>query len=201
MHCLGEFKKNKSDGKQDKARAMTSNMSQLKRAMNDHMRNSTVQKDLIGFMKVVARCANSEQVVTQAVDTYGQIVQNRQWQMVSSSSAEAAQSRFSDGGPNASSSDGGCSGDFVFLKEPDVEPVGPNSGEDPAIARRKNMAASDAAEFVRDALDYAAEVNKKNRNSFKKTADPEGMRKAMSYEDRVVVGKKESEVYTAGAKT
>ena len=185
-------------------------MSELKRAVNVHVRNSTVQKDLTGFMKTVARSANAEQGVIQAVNTFQNIVQDQQWAMVttetptlgaSSSSATAAQSGFSDGGPNASSSDGGCSGDFVFLKEPDVEPVGPNSGEDPAIARRKNMAASDAAEFVRDALDYAAEVNKKNRNSFKKTADPEGMRKAMSYEDRVVVGKKESEVYTAGAKT
>ena len=119
----------------------------------------------------------------------------------SSSSATAAQSGFSDGGPNASSSDGGCSSDFVFLKEPEVEPVGPNSGEDPAIARSRNMAADNAREFVRDAFDYSDEAHKKNRDSFMKTADPEGMRKAVSYEDRVLVDKKDKQVYTAGAKT
>ena len=80
--CLGEFKQNKTDGKQDKARAMTSKMSMLKRAMNEHVRDSGVQKDLIDFMKAVERLANAEQMVSQAVDNYGTIVQRDQWAMV-----------------------------------------------------------------------------------------------------------------------
>ena len=77
------------------------------------------------------------------------------------------------------------------------ELVGPNSrsGEDPAIAMRRNMAASDAGEFVRNAFDYAAEVNKKNRNSFMKTADVKGMRKAASYEEKLLVDEITEEVY------
>ena len=72
--------------------------------------------------------------------------------------------------------------------------VGPNSGEDAAaIARRE--AAGDAKDLVMAAFDYEAKASRKNRDSFMQHEDPKGMRKGLSYEDRLFVDEKNQEVY------
>ena len=194
--ALAEFKAS-GKGKQEKSRAMTKTMSELK--LNASLQKSNAQKYMPRFMKVATRAAKAEKMVVESTDTFGKIVQERQWAVVtpgqrmlvddngpsSSSDGVMAPSGFSDGGRH----------DFVLLKEPEVVVVGPNSGEDPAIARRRNEAAGDAKELVRAALDYEAEAFRKNRDSFTKTADPRGMRKAVSYEDRLLVDEVTEEVY------
>ena len=138
--------------------SMTKTMSELKKALNANLQKSNVQKYLLRFMKVATRSAKAEKMVVESIDAFEKTVQERQWAVVtpgqpmlvddngassSSDGVMAAPSGFSDGGPDASSSDGvmapsGCSRDFVLLKEPEVVVVGPNSGEDAAIARRRN---------------------------------------------------------------
>ena len=174
--ALGEFKAS-GEGKQTKSRIMKKRILELKEAINRHLRRSNVQKFLLDFMKTARRAALAEKKVTESVEIFEKTVQKQQWHCV------------------GDSSDGGRSSDFVFLKEPEVEPVGPNSGEDTAFARNRNEVASDAKVLVRDAFDYDRKAFKRNCDSFANTGNPRKMRKAVSYEDRLLVDKLDGEVY------
>ena len=167
--ALGEFKAS-GEGKQTKSRIMKKRISELKEALNQHLRSSTVQKFLVRFMQTAHRSAMAEKKITESVEIFEKSGQKQQWHCV------------------GDSSDGGHSSDFVFVKEPEVEPV----GEDTAFA---NEVASDAKVLARDAFDYERKALKRNCDSFENTGNPSKMRKAVSYEDRLLVDRRDGEVY------
>ena len=184
-------------------------MSQLKAAMNNHLRQANVMSFMSDFMKRATRAAKAEQDVKWSVEIYDKAVQRRKRPKIthgqpmlvdaggassSSDGVMAAPSGFS----NDASSSGGCH-EFVLVNKPDVELLGPNSGEDAAaIAQAIDDAkkrVEDAKKRVEEAFDLEAKAMRKNRDSFNQHDDTYRMRKAVSYEDRLVINEETKEVY------